>query len=143
MWLDPSKIQTLQNLPSPDSQVRLQSFLGLINYLQSFLPSLSMKTMFLWEQHAKWDWNPSMDAVFQCLKAWICQTFLNAILAYYDRSKAVIVQTDTRQYGLGAALVQSSHPITFVSKTLTHVCDTYGIQGNFSYFQVFQFIGSM
>ena len=33
MQLDPSKIQALQDLPNPDSQAKLQSFLGLINYL--------------------------------------------------------------------------------------------------------------
>ena len=46
MWLDPSKIQTLQDLCTPDSQAKLQSFLGLINYLQPFIPGLSAKTMF-------------------------------------------------------------------------------------------------
>ena len=31
---------------SPNSQVKLQSFLELINYLEPFIPSLSSKTMF-------------------------------------------------------------------------------------------------
>ena len=47
------------------------------------------------------------------------QTLLNATLAYYDRTNPVIVQTDASAYGLGAALIQSSHPIAFASKTLT------------------------
>ena len=38
---------------------------------------------------------------------------------YYDRSKPVTVQTDAREYGLGTALIQSSIPIAFASKTLT------------------------
>ena len=69
MQLDPAKIQALQDLPTPDSQAKLQSFLGLINYLQLFIPALSTKTMFLCEQLAKWDWNSSTDAAFQHLKA--------------------------------------------------------------------------
>ena len=44
---------------------------------------------------------------------------LNVTLAYYDRSKPVIVQTEASEYGLGAALIQSSFPIAFTSKTLT------------------------
>ena len=40
---------------------------------------------------------------------------------YYDKSKPVIVQTDTSEYGLGATLIQSDHPITFASKTLTDI----------------------
>ena len=53
MQPDPSKIQDLKDLPIPKSQAKLQSFLGLINYLQPFIPSLSTKTMFLCEQLAK------------------------------------------------------------------------------------------
>ena len=121
MWPDPTKIQALQDLPTPNSQAKLQSFLGLINYIQPFIPGLFTKIMFLHEQHAEWDWNSSTDAAFTCLKAWIYQTLLNATLLYYGRLKPVVVQTDAREYGLGAALIQSSHPIAFASKTLTDI----------------------
>ena len=43
MWPDPSKIQSLQDLPVPNSQTKLQSFLGLINYLQPFIPASPIK----------------------------------------------------------------------------------------------------
>ena len=125
MWLDPAKIQALKDLPTPDSQVNLQSFLGLINYLQLFIPGLSTKTMFLQEQLAEWDWNPSTDAAFQHLKAYICQTLLNATLAYYDWSMPVIVQMDTSEYRLGANLIQSGHPMAFAIKTLTDIKTHY------------------
>ena len=91
-------LKSKQTFPTPDSQAKFQSFLGLINYLQPFIPSLSTKT-FLHEQLAEWDWNPSTDAAFQHLKAWIYQTLLNGTLAYYDRSKPFIVQTDATKYG--------------------------------------------
>ena len=125
MQLDPSKIQALQDPPAPDSQTKLQSFLGLINYLQPFIPGLSTKTAFLWEQLSQWDWNPSTDAAFQHLKAWICQTLLKVTLGYYDRSKPVVVQTDASQFGLGAALLQGGWPIAFASKTLTDIESCY------------------
>ena len=85
MQPDPSKIQALQDLPTPNLQTKLQSFLGLIYCPQPFIPGFSTKTAFLWEQLAMWDWNPSIDAAFQHLKAWICQTLLKAILVYYDQ----------------------------------------------------------
>ena len=50
MQPDPSKIQALQDLPAPDLQTKVQSFLGLINYLYPFIPGLSNKTAFLQEQ---------------------------------------------------------------------------------------------
>ena len=62
-----------------------------------------------------------MDAVFQHFKAWICQTLLNTALMYHDRFKPVIVQMDASKYGLGAALIQSSHPIALITKMLTDV----------------------
>ena len=77
--------------------------------------------MFLQEQLAKWDWNLSTDAAFQHLKTVICQTLLSVTLAYYNRSKSVVVQTDASEYGLGAALIQSGCPIAFTSKTLTDI----------------------
>ena len=125
MQPDPSKIQALQDVPAPDSQTKLQSFLGMINYLQPFIPGLSAKTTFLWEQLSQWDWNPSTDTAFQCLKAWICQTLLKVTMAYYDRTKPAVIQTDASEYGLGAALLQGCQPIAFASKTLTDVESHY------------------
>ena len=50
MKLDPIKIQALQDLATPQIQKQLQSFLGLVNYLQPFLPDIASKTTFLCEQ---------------------------------------------------------------------------------------------
>ena len=61
MQPDPTKIQSSQDIPAPDSQTKLQPFLGLINYLQPFIPGLSNKTVFLQEQLSQWDWNPLTD----------------------------------------------------------------------------------
>ena len=36
-------------------------------------------------------------------------------------SMPVIVQTDAIEYGLGTALIQSSHPIAFASKSLADI----------------------
>ena len=120
--LDPSKIHTLQDLPTSDSQAKLQFFLGLISYFQPFMPSLSAKTTFLHVNSLlSGTWNSSTEAAFQCLKACICQTLLNTTLAYYDWSKPVVVQTDAIEYGLGATLIQTRHPIAFASKMFTDV----------------------
>ena len=46
-------------------------------------------------------------------------------LAHYYRSKPVVVETDASEYSLGATLIQSGWPITFVSKTFTDVETRY------------------
>ena len=119
------KIQALQDLPTPENHKQLQYLLGLINYLQPFLPGLASKTTFLREQVSHWDWNPSTDATFQKLKQWICKTLLNTTLAYFDHTKPVVIQTDASEYGLGAALLQDGRPIALASKTLTDVETRY------------------
>ena len=43
---DPMKIQALQDLPTPENHKQLQSSLGLINYLQPFLPNFASKATF-------------------------------------------------------------------------------------------------
>ena len=115
--------RSLQHLPTPKSPTKLQSLLGLINYLQPFIPGLSSKRMFLQEQTTKWDWNSLTCAAFQHLQAWICQTLLNTTLAYYYWSKPVIVQTDASKYILSVAIIQCNRPIA--NKTLTDIETPY------------------
>ena len=114
---DPTKVQALQDLPAPQNPKQLQSFLGLINYLQPFLPNLASKTTFLREQVTNWDWNPSTNQAFNSLKSWISNMLLKTTLAYYDHTKPLIMQTDASEYGLGTALIQNNRPIAFASKT--------------------------
>ena len=80
----PAKVQAFQDLPTPENQTKLQSFLGLIDYLQPFFPGLASKMTFLCEQVNHWDWNPSTDQAFHHLKSWIFNTLLRTPLAYYD-----------------------------------------------------------
>ena len=118
---DPKKVQALQDLPIPQTQKELQSFPGLINYLQPFLLDLSHKTTFFREQVSNWDWRPSTDTSFHHLKQWICNTLLKTTLAYYDCTKPIEVHTDASEYEIGAALIQHNKPVAFASKTLTPV----------------------
>ena len=55
---NPIKVQSLQGLPTSNNQTKLQCLLGLITYLQPFIPSLSTKTNFLRDQFTEWNWNP-------------------------------------------------------------------------------------
>ena len=115
------KIQALPYIPPPENHEQLKAFLGLINYLQPFLPNLASETTFLREQILHWDWNPSTDATFQKLKQWICKTLLNTTLTYFDCTKPVVIQKDASEHGLGAALPWDGRPIAFASKTLTDI----------------------
>ena len=53
---DHAKVQAWQDLPAPENSKQLQSFLGLIKYLQAFLPSLTSKTTFFQGGSSKLGW---------------------------------------------------------------------------------------
>ena len=122
---DPAKVQALQDLPAPQNQKQLQSLLGLINYLQPFLPSLASKTKFLRQQVTNWERIPSTDQAFNHLKFWVCNMFLKTTLIYYDCTKLLVLQTNASEYGLCVALLQNNRPIAFTSKALTDVETRY------------------
>ena len=96
-----------------------------LNCLQPFIPDLSAKTAFLWAQITNWDWNPSTNSAFHQPGAWICNWLLHTNLTYYDQENPVTIQTDTRKYRLGTALLQNGCPIAFTSKTHTHTETRY------------------
>ena len=93
--------------------------------MQPFIPSLASKTTFLCEQVTNWDWNPSTNQSFHCLKSHICNTLLKTTLAYYNHTQPLVLRTDASEYGLGTALLQNNRPIAFASKTLTDVETRY------------------
>lgn len=41
------------------------------------------------------------------------------MLRFYDVTKAVYIQSDASQTGLGACLLQDGHPIAYASRTMT------------------------
>ena len=110
--------------PTPENQTILQSFPGLINYLQPFISGLANKTSILCKQLTEWDWNPCTDNTFQGLKSLICSTLLKTTLTYYDRTQPVI-QTDDSEYGLAQYSSRMDVPSPS-SKTVTGVKTWYG-----------------
>ena len=122
---DPDKIKAIQALRAPESRTELRTLLGMVNYLQQYIPKLSEQTAPLRELDkdiATFAWNESYQAVFENLKSIVAN---DMTLAYYDRTKPVELQTDYSQSGLGAALVQDGRPIQFASKALSDAEKNY------------------
>ena len=118
---DPEKIQGILDLPAPTDRTQLQSFLGMVNYMQPFIPHLSHHTTplrALLQKEAVFDWTASTNAAFQKIKS-LLTTASNTHLKYYNRNLPLTVQADASQDGLGAALLQDGKPIAFASKSLT------------------------
>ena len=116
---DPEKVADIRNMKTPSRTAELQSFLGLVTYMAPFIPKLSDLTAplrSLLKKDTVFDWTSTHDNTFEQIKHAISET---TTLAYFDSSKATVIQVDASLQGLGAALIQEGKPIAFASKTLS------------------------
>jgi hypothetical protein len=127
---DPKKIQDLLDMPEPSNKTELQSFMGFMTYLSSYVHNFSTKTAVLRDllkKDSAYIWEAHHKKSFDSLKE---EVSTNSVLRYYDPSKPVYVHCDASLRGLGAALLQPDsenelRPVTFASKSLTDVEQRY------------------
>ena len=102
-----------------------QSFLGMVNYMGTFIPNLSHHTEPLRAMLKKdnvFHWEEQQTQSFQQVKTLIAKANTTP-LRYCNRNLPVTVQADASLRGLGACLIQQhkgkDQPIAFASKSLT------------------------
>ena len=125
MHPDPKKVQGITEMTAPTDKQQLQSFLGMVNYIGTFIPNLSHHTEPLWAMLKKnnvFHWEEQQTRFFQQVKTLIAKANTTP-LTYYDRNPLVTVQVDTSLRGLGGCLIQQhkgkDQLIAFASKSLT------------------------
>ena len=124
MHPDPKKVQGITEMTAPMDKQQLQSFLGMVNYMGTFIPNLSHHTEPLRAMLKKdkvFHLEEQQTRSFQQIKTLIAKAN-NILLRYYDRNLPVTVQVDTLLRGLGACLIQKyngeDQSIAFASKNL-------------------------
>ena len=125
MHPDPKKVQGITEMTAPTDKQQLQSFLGMVNYMGTFIPNLSHHTEPLRAMLKKdnvFHWDDQQTQSFQQVKTLIAKANTTP-LRYYNRNLPVTVQADASLRGLGACLIQQhkgkDQPIAFASKGLT------------------------
>ena len=108
-----------------------QSFLGMVNYMGTFIPNLSHHTELLrtiLKKDNVFHWEEQQTRSFQQVKTLIAKANTTP-LRYDDRNLPVTVQVDASLRGLGACVIQKHNgedqPIAFASKSLTDVETRY------------------
>ena len=131
MHPDPKKVQGITEMTVPMDKQQLQSFLGMVTYMGTFIPNLSHHTEPLRAMLKKdnvFHWEEQQTQSFQQVKTLIAKANTTP-LRYYDRNLPVTVQADTSLRGLGACLIQKhkgeDQPIAFASKSLMDVETRY------------------
>ena len=121
---NPDKVSPIKNAPRPTNLKQVQAFLGAVNYLSIFIPTLAdiaEPLRSLTRKDQPFVWHESQETAFQALKEAISDKLS---LAIFDPNAPTFVTVDASDIGLGAQLsqLQDGHevPIQFASHTL---CD--------------------
>ena len=105
-------------MPILDNVTKLQSFLGLANYYNLYIPKmhkLRAPLNKLLSKNKKWRWTKECDNAFDKIKKCLLS---DLALAHYDLKKELIVASDASDYVIGAMLL---HRFEFeVTKPTAH-----------------------
>jgi hypothetical protein len=112
------KITAIESWPTPENVKELRSFLGLVGYYRKFFMhfgTISYPLTNLLKKGTLFVWTVVHDKAFHTLKQALVTT---PVLALPYFSKTFIIVTDASDQGIGAVLMQASHPLAFLSKAL-------------------------
>ena len=116
---DPEKVEAIMKMPRPEDLTELRRFLGMVNYMSKFLPSLASTMQplnHLLKKDVPWNWSEHEEDTFQKVKKNICET---PVLTFYDPAKPLQLENDACEYGLGSVLLQGGRPLAYASRSLT------------------------
>ena len=115
---DKDKVKAIQEMPTPKSKKDLERFLGMIQYIGRFIPSLSDITAplrILLQNETEWHWEKQQEDAYKKLKN---LATVSPALAFYDVNKPVELTVDASKDGLGAVLMQEGSPVAYTSRAL-------------------------
>jgi len=133
IYMDPKKVSSILEWPTPTNVKEIQSFFGLANFYRRFIPDfakIAHPLNALLKKNVKFDWQSEANNSFNEIK----YKFSTApVLAYPDRNLPFIVETDSSNFAIGSILSQTlpkdnkTHPIAFYSRSLTPAERNYPI----------------
>jgi hypothetical protein len=122
--MDQAKVSAVTDWPTPTMVKEVQAFLGFANFYRRFIEGYSKVAQPLTEltrKDLKFEWTPKAGSAFQELK----RRFTEApILATFDPSKKIVLETDSSDFAIGACLNQPDEngkfkPIAYYSRKLS------------------------
>jgi hypothetical protein len=100
------KLEIIRNYPRPNSQTKLKSYLGFVNFFKKLIVGYSHVTIAfqnLLQKNAPFIWTDDHDRAFNELKLRLLSA---PILKFVDLSKPIHVTTDCSSFALGWVITQ-------------------------------------
>ena len=119
---DPQKVEAIKAWPIPKNLKELQSFLGICNYYQRFIPhysGIATPLTNLTHKNTEYQWTSQAQEAFEELKDLLTRA---PVLCIPDPLKPFTVTTDASGFAIGAVLQQDQghgpQPVAFTSRKM-------------------------
>lgn len=129
----PTKVESIQNAPRPETKSQVRSYLGLTGYYRAYIPNYAMIAAPLTDRTKKGEpnkvrWQDSQEMAFQTLKSKLTSS---PILKLPEVNEPFILRTDASDIGIAAVLLQEVHgekfPVAYASKKLNSSQRNYAV----------------
>ncbi|XP_064622514.1 uncharacterized protein K02A2.6-like [Lineus longissimus] len=117
---DKQKIEAITQMPAPTDIAGVKRLCGMIQYMSRFLPNLANDLgpiRALTGKEAEWSWSTACEQAFQTVNKKLTEA---PVLAYFDSSKEIKLQTDSSKDRMGAVLMQEGRPVEYASRSLSN-----------------------
>ena len=117
--INPKTVEAMLSMEAPTNIKDLQSFLGLVKYLNRFsanLVQIAELLQRLCKKDTVYVCESQQQEAFEAIKAVITTA---PVPAYFHKDKKHYIQTDASLKGLGAVLLQDDHPVVYTARSLT------------------------
>lgn len=112
-------------MASPSSVTELQRFLGMVNYVGSFIKNLSQEISHMRQLLSKQNegvWTHKYELEFNNVKKLISSS---PVLTYYNPNKEITLSVDASKDALESVISHEKQPIAFASASLTSYWQYY------------------
>lgn len=100
------RVEAIVNVPRPQNQFELRSFLGYAQFCATFIPGFSTISSPLWDlthTNKPWRWGTKEEEAFEEINNLLTNV---PVMAYFTKDANTRLVTDASPVGLGAILEQ-------------------------------------